>query len=259
VRRIETLAADSTTLQSYLREISKFPRLTIEQERELGRRIQQRADADALGALVESNLRFVASYAQRYRKLGVPVLDLIHEGNLGLLEGAKRFNPERDEPFITHAAWWVRQSMLHLLTGTVGLQALETRLDTAPLRDGSVDVDVPIDLVADQPGDGIADRMDRIQRERQLDLEDVLPDLALHEIQDREMRDALVQQLECALVELDPTERQVLRLRFGLHSDPQTVPQISERLGLTRRRVRAIESRAEQKLRRGKFLRSYLN
>ena len=95
VRRIESLASDSPTLQTYLREIAKFPKLTLDQERELGRRIQQTSDEDALGALVESNLRFVVSYANRYRKLGVPVLDLIHEGNLGLIEAARRFESLR--------------------------------------------------------------------------------------------------------------------------------------------------------------------
>ena len=136
VRRIETLAADSVTLHSYLRQIAKFPRLTSEQERELGRRIQQLADVDALGTLVESNLSFVVSYATRYRKLGVPFLDLIHEGNLGLLEGARRFDPERSETFITHAVWWVRQSIMHLLSDIAGpaVSAGAARARVGPVR-----------------------------------------------------------------------------------------------------------------------------
>ena len=139
MRRIETLAADSATLQTYLREIAKFPKLTQDEERELGRRIQQGADEAALGALVESNLRFVVSYANRYRKLGIPVLDLIHAGNLGLLEGARRFDPDREQPFIVHAAWWVRQSIMHVVSETLGVSALEMQLELAS-ADGAIDV-----------------------------------------------------------------------------------------------------------------------
>lgn len=262
VRRIETLAADSRTLQTYLRAISKFPRLTIEQERELGRRIQQRSDEDALGALVESNLRFVVTYARRYRKLGVPFLDLIHEGNLGLLEGARRFNPDRNEPFIRHAAWWVRQSIMHLLSDTAGLAALQVQLEHAPaIRDGG-----EMDLI-DEDASGArirrvrAERVRRkLHRERPDGLPGALAGLVVREIEDELMRDALVQQLECAMTELDPRERQVMRLRYGLHGGGAlAVHQIAERMGISRGRVRASESSAVEKLRRGKSLRSYLN
>lgn len=260
VRRIETLAAESGTLQTYLREIAKFPRLTIEQERELGRRIQQLSDEDALGTLVESNLRFVVSYARRYRKLGVPFLDLIHEGNLGLLEGARRFDPERNEPFITHAAWWVRQSMLHLLSDTAGLAALEAQLEQAPaIRESSGELEpIDEDVSSSRQRRDTADRGAR-RGHRDHDAEAV-PGFLVREIDDELMRDALVQQLESAMTELDPRERQVMRLRYGLHGgEAMAVRQIAERLGIPRRRVRDSEASAVQKLRRGKSLRSYLN
>jgi RNA polymerase primary sigma factor len=252
VRRIETLAADSTSLKSYLREIAKFPKLTTDEERELGRRIQQRADRDALGALVESNLRFVASYASRYRKLGIPVLDLIHEGNLALVESARRFDPNRTESFIAHAAWWVRQSIMHVLSETIGIAALETELEHAPAigatRDG-------LPRAAD-----VAARVTERRRRKGLALADVLPDLTVLEIEDDVMRGALVQQIECAMVDLTPRERQVMRLRYGLHADEAlSVQQIAGRLRVSRDRVRRIEARAEQRLRRGTSLRSYLN
>jgi RNA polymerase primary sigma factor len=250
-------------VQSYLDEIAKFPKLTIEQERELGRRIQQRSDEDALGALVESNLRFVVSYARRYRKLGVPFLDLIHEGNLGLLEGARRFDPERNEPFIAHAAWWVRQSIMHRLSDTAGLAALQAQLEHAPAIG---EVSGELDWIDDTPhaerlGRAAVDRITRrLRRERGAELADAVPGLVVREIDDEVMRVALVQQLECAMTELDPRERQVMRLRYGLHGgEALAIPQIAERMRTTRGRVRAAESRAVQKLRRGKSLRSYLN
>src|SRR5207249_6146900 len=108
-------ADDAGTLSAYLREIGKLPRVTIEEERELGSRIQRDRDGAAVTRLVEANLRFVVSFAKRYRGLGVSFLDLIHEGNLGLIEAAHRFDPSHNVKFITYAVWWVRESMMHVL------------------------------------------------------------------------------------------------------------------------------------------------
>ncbi len=266
MRRIETLAPEAATVQSYLRAIAKFPRLTVEQERELGRRFQQRSDEEALGALVESNLRFVVSYARRYRKLGVPFLDLIHEGNLGLLEGARHFDPERSESFVSHAAWWVRQSIMHLLSDTAGLAALQAQLEHAPaLADVASDGELVDEEHSHKTRSGgdepLGDRVKgRLRRDDETDLSDALPGLVMQEIEDDLMRDALVQQLESAMGALEPLERQVVRLRYGLHSDEAlSIPLIADRMRLSRRRVRTLEARAIEKLRRGKTLRSYLN
>lgn len=115
VRKFESLASESETLHAYLREISSFPLLTPDDEQQLGRQIQQHGDEDALGRLVQSNLRFVVQYAKRFRRLGVPLLDLIHEGNLGLIEAARRFDPAQAGTFQGSALWWIRQAMMHLL------------------------------------------------------------------------------------------------------------------------------------------------
>src|ERR1700716_1830870 len=108
--------SDASTLAAYLRQIAKVPLLTVDEERSLGRRIQGDRDEAAISKLVESNLRFVVSYARRYRGCGVSILDLIHEGNLGLIEAAKRFDPYRNVKFITYAVWWIRESMMHVLS-----------------------------------------------------------------------------------------------------------------------------------------------
>src|SRR2546430_14561110 len=107
---------DASALAAYLREISKLSRLPADEERALGARIRHDADHAALLRLVESNLRFVVSYAKRYRGLGVSFLDLIHEGNLGLIEAARRFDPARNVKFISYAVWWIRQAMMHALS-----------------------------------------------------------------------------------------------------------------------------------------------
>ena len=134
VRRFESLASESATLHAYLREIATFPSLTADDELELGRQIQDHGDQVALGRLVQANLRMVVGYAKRYRHLGVPLLDLIHEGNLGLIEAARRFDPSRSD-FQTAALWWIRQAMMHLLAesgrtadpSTAGLLAAVTQ------------------------------------------------------------------------------------------------------------------------------------
>ena len=102
-------------LNQYLHEISRIPRLTPERERELGYRVQQN-DRSALEELVKANLRFVVSYAKRYRNAHVLFLDLINEGNIGLIHAAKKFDPDKNVKFITYAVWWIRQSILHALS-----------------------------------------------------------------------------------------------------------------------------------------------
>lgn len=134
VRRFESLASESETLHAYLREIATFPSLTHDDERELGRLIQLHGDQVALGRLVQANLRMVVGYAKRFRRLGVPLLDLIHEGNLGLIEAARRYDPAHAD-FQTAALWWIRQAMMHLLaeagrtadSSTQGLLAAATQ------------------------------------------------------------------------------------------------------------------------------------
>lgn len=130
VRKFESLASESATLHAYLREIATFPSLTKDDEQLLGHQIQSHGDQVAIGRLVQANLRIVVGYAKRFRRLGVPLLDLIHEGNLGLIEAARRFDPAQSD-FQTAAMWWIRQAMMHLLSesgrtvdaGTSGLLA----------------------------------------------------------------------------------------------------------------------------------------
>jgi RNA polymerase primary sigma factor len=267
VRRLESLAAESATLQAYLQEIAKFPRLAIEQERELGRRIQQQQDDDALGALIEGNLRFVVSYAKRYRKLGVPFLELIHEGNLGLIEAARHFDPERASKFIAHGVWWVRQSIMHRLAKaqTLGLRAqIDGPLAAAEIADALEISDEDAQMLMHDPQDDdvltLLLGVSRATGPYEHEFEDALQAQAIREIDDDATREALVGELELALSELDPKQRLVMRLRYGLHdAAPWTLQQISERMRLKGERVRRIELRAVQTLRRLQHLRGCLN
>jgi hypothetical protein len=132
VRKLESLASESPTLHAYLREIAAFPPLTRDDEQQLAIKIEQSGDEEAITALVRANLRFVVSYTRRFKSLGVPLLDLIHEGNLGLIEAARRFVPGVSGVFEAQAQWWVRQAVMHVLselpkhpptTTTAGLMA----------------------------------------------------------------------------------------------------------------------------------------
>jgi RNA polymerase primary sigma factor len=106
---------DSRNIKRYLEEIARFPALTEEEEKALGERIRM-GDLAALQALVQSNLKFVVSYVKKYRGMGLGLLDLIDEGNIGLIEAAKRFDPSRGVRFVSYAVWWIRQAILHALT-----------------------------------------------------------------------------------------------------------------------------------------------
>src|SRR5213078_1482474 len=150
--------SDASTLAAYLREISKLPRLTPEEERELGERIQRDGDEDALAHLVECNLRFVVSYAKRYRGLGLPFLDLIHEGNLGLIEAARRFDPSRNVKFITYAVWWIREALMHMLADQTRAICFPPKLFATLHRNiADVSLNDPVSVRGDRSGGELAD------------------------------------------------------------------------------------------------------
>lgn len=282
VRRLETLAADAETLQAYLRQIAGMPRLTIEEERDLARRVRQHDDEHALSRLVESNLRVVVAYARRYRQLGVPALDLIHEGNLGLIEAARRYEPESGLSFLTHAFWWIRQAMLHLLavsqTGWSsepdaldgpGIMGLHITALQAAIERGPVSADIVNELVADDdegqqttalvPAGGPWSSQ-RVENEEPAAEGGVLVALRPPDAGDQLTRDALAHAFEAQLADVDPRARQILRLRCGLHgADSWTVEQVAVKLGMSVARVADVEADARHALSRHRSLASHLN
>jgi RNA polymerase primary sigma factor len=228
---------DASALGAYLREIAKLPRLTPDEERALGARIQDDRDEAAMAQLVEANLRFVVSYAKRYRGHGVSFLDLIHEGNLGLIEAARRFDPAHNVKFITYAVWWVRQSMMHLLADLTRAFSFPPKLFGALHAGGPGGEDVSL---SETLGDRLP--LDQAPVEEEL----------IHQ--------ADLDELAAALRDLEGKEQEVVRLRYGLgDGEPQTLQEIGDRLHLSRERVRQIETRAKEKLRRSAKLRSHLN
>jgi RNA polymerase primary sigma factor len=289
VARTLDTGSESDALQAYLRAISKIPRLTPEEERELGARIKRGGDQDALRRLVEGNLRFVVSYAKRYRGLGVPFLDLIHEGNLGLMEAARRFDPDRNVKFITYAVWWIRQAITHALSlqtrafslpqklsGTAArfgreVAELTEQLERVPTsREIAHDLDISeadVDALI-RIGTGDLSLNDRVAGHRGEDdgveLGDLLQQASVPPVEEEMLQRSMADRVRSALDELDAKEREVMELRFGLDRDGEmrTLQEIGDTLHLSRERIRQIEARAKEKLRRSKRaneLRSYLN
>jgi RNA polymerase primary sigma factor len=278
-------APEAETLRAYLQEIARLPRLTHDEERALATRIQQGHDDDALKRLVEANLRFVVSYVKRYRGLGIGFLDLIHEGNLGLLEAARRFDPERNVKFITYAVWWVRQAIMHALSDQRRAFALPAKLSAVASRFGQEVSDLATRLDHPPSADEIAADLDISRAEAEAlqfvagedvslsdpvgpdddsrELGETLPQHMVPPVEDALLREALLSQLDAALADLEPKEREVMALRFGLRGEePKTLQEIGERLGISRERVRQLEARAKEKLRLGTKageLRSHLN
>ena len=276
-------AASSETLKKYLQEISKLPRITPDEEKVLGDRIQK-GDKEALRKLVEANLRFVVSFAKKYRNCGLSFLDLINEGNIGLIEAAKRFNPKKNVKFITYAVWWVRQAIIHALSDQSGAFRLPQKQANLLYRIGKTISQLTLDLERNPTPDEIAAKLEIpveevtsllqvadenvslstvIDEEHEFHLsdkleQDVIPpaDMAL-------LRSSLKDHLYACLGELDPKEQKVLRLRFGLEEgEPKTLKEIGEMMGLSRERIRQIEAQALEKLNRSQKcqqLQGYLN
>jgi len=273
----------SESLKKYLKEISRLPRITPQDEKDLGHRIQK-GDEPALRKLVEANLRFVVSYAKRYRGCGLSFLDLINEGNIGLIEAAKRFDPAKKVKFITYAVWWVRQAIIHALSDQSGAFRLpqkqanllyrigkaQSRLRTELKRTPSTEeiarkVDVPVKEVTNllQVSDDNISLSAVIDEDHDFHLSDKLEQDIIASADLVLLKNSLRGLLRNALTELDLKEEKVIRLRFGLDgADPKTLKEIGEMMSLSRERIRQIEAQALEKLNRSQKcqqLRGYLN
>ena len=281
-KQTDSRAAEADTLHVYLREIGRLPRMTVDEERAVGARIQQ-GDEQALNRLVEANLRFVVSYAKRYRGLGVAFLDLIHEGNLGLIEAARRFDPSHKVKFITYAVWWIRQRVVHALSDQSRIVSLPERLSGPAARLArhlsalSTELDRPPTMVelADDldisesdagalvhiSGDEVSlnDRTGRTDEGGGRQIGDLLTQKTEPPVEEALVHEAVIEQLKLAIrKELNENERKVMLMRFGLDDgEAKTLQDIGDRLvpPVSRERVRQIEARAKEKLRRSTRLR----
>ncbi|MBW7851494.1 MAG: RNA polymerase sigma factor RpoH [Rhodospirillales bacterium] len=263
-------------LERYLREIRGFPMLSAENEQELARRWRDRQDPEALRQLVGSHLRLAFKIARGYRGYGLPLGDLIAEGNLGLMQAATRFDPDRGFRFATYAVWWVRATIqeyiLHnwslVKIGTTAaqkklffnLRALKGRLEEleegdlspATVRGIATELEVPeaevVEMNRRLGGDRSLNAM--LAGESDTEWQDLLAD-------DRPQQDEVLVRadelawrrglLEQGLAKLNPRERHILSER-QLSENPRTLDDLSREYAISRERVRQIEARALEKL-----------
>ena len=273
---------ENKSLDKYLNEISKVSMIDAQEEVELARRIRE-GDQAALEKLVNANLRFVVSVSKQYQNQGLTLGDLINEGNMGLIKAAKRFDETRGFKFISYAVWWIRQSILQALAdqsrivrlplnkvGSLGriTQAsarLEQELEREPtpqeiaesleislsevenaLRSSGrhLSIDAPLAEGEDNTLLGVLDQNDEPN-----------PDMLL-------LNESLQNEINRVISTLSDKERDVLKYYLGLDGNAaHTLEDISEKVGLTRERVRQIKEKALRRLRKSsksKILKTYL-
>jgi len=260
---------DYDLLNQYLQEIARIPRLTPEREKELGRRVQQN-DKGALEELVKANLRFVVSYAKRYRNAHVLFLDLINEGNIGLIHAAKKYDPEKNVKFITYAVWWIRQSILHALSEQGGAFRLPPkranlmyRLEKAiahAITEGNA-IPTAEELAAElgvtvkeiqtlmQANSDNFSLNAELDDESHTELADVIEQTSIPSAEDEMQEQSRREELLLHIAELSPKERLVLTLRHGITDNiPKRVQDVADFLTRDKESVAAILERAKQKL-----------
>jgi len=276
---------DSGLLRRYLEEISKYQPVPAEREKELARVIQDRFASEdkrkeALDELVRANLRFVVYHAKGFHSPDVPFIDLINEGNIGLIQAARRFDADRGVKFITYAVWWVRQAISHALAEQAGTIRIPHKQAAHQLKAVRARTELQRELGRDPTHEEIAERTGlepaavetllAVSRtaeslsqgvgsdEQERTLEDVLEQTMVAAADDDMLRRATVDQAREILGDLKPKERAVLCRRFGIPEDgsdgerePMTLQEIGAELSLSRERVRQIEAQALQRLRRG--------
>ena len=279
-RKVAKVTSDS--LATYLSEIRRRPVPTTTEEIDLGRRIRQ-GDAQAVQELVERNLRFVVQVAGKYKGSGIPVTDLINEGNLGLIQAARKFDPDRGARFITYAIWWIRQAIMHALAEGQGAVRLPIKQAEALSR-----LRQKIEEFRQQTGvEPAVEELAAALHMKPEDIDDLLrvyrPQLSLdapikegtgttqldfigaNQLPSSEevyLHASLINEVHALLDQLEHRESMILRARFGFDDQPKSLAAIGRELGLSRERVRQIETRARSKLRamvKDRTLRNFFN
>lgn len=264
-------AEASEPLKIYLREIGEIPVPSEEEERELGKR-SALGDESATRQLAEGNLKLVVSIAKHYTGRGVPLLDLIQEGNIGLMHAAEKYDYTKENRFSTYAAWWIKEAMqraidqqsreirvpVHVAENMKRVQKAAAELQQTLGREAAPEEIA--EKLGDKSAEDVKNILSYLQNPVSLETpvgengEDSLGDLVEDKTQDtpEEAMEQLVRKEEVSelLDTLSDRERQVIRMRYGLDGGKiVTLEEIGEQLGVTRERVRQIEARAMEKLR----------
>lgn len=254
----------------YLQQINQIPLLSPEKERELGQLAFQ-GDHNAQNKLVEHNLRLVISIAKRYCGCGLSFLDLIQEGNLGLIEAAKRFDVSKGFKFSTYATWWVRQSISKALTNqsrSIRIPAhindliakikkishiLSQKLKRTPTREEialALNVDIEKINIALDMSQSLSSLDTPLEEDGDTTMADCIPDKHLEDPLANLITEQDAEVIETIFKSLGTKEAKVLKMRFGIgYDEPMTLEEVGEHYNLTKERIRQIELKALRKLR----------
>lgn len=258
------------SVDQYLDEISKIPLLTKEEEIELAKRIQK-GDKEAIKKLVKHNLRFVVSVAQRYKNFGVPLSDLINEGNIGLIKAASKFDPDKNIKFISYAVWWIKQAILKTLSEQISPIKIPIKarvksnklnyIKEAYFREFGETMDNEEaskvsgfsekeinDIEAGRLKFNSLDKA--IGEDSDNSLLDVLEDENVS-VEDKYIYESSVNTLKKLLKQLPQRQQDIIKMRFGLDLDRRyTLDEIGEKYHISKERVRQIEKEALNKLKK---------
>lgn len=260
---------DSMSLDLYLSEISKIPVLTAEQEVEISGRIVK-GDTHAFTQLVNANLRFVVSVAKQYQNMGITLIDLINEGNLGLIKAAQRFDKTRGFKFISYAVWWIRQSIMqaiaensrivrlpgHKIQLKNKINKVSNQLSHEFFRDptieelsGIMEMKPVIIEVAMNSLFYSFTSMDAPLGEGNESRSDLMMDEESHSPESELVKSSLQTDIERLLNTLNPRDANILRYYYGLNGYlPKPIEEIGDVFGLTYERVRQIKKKSLAKL-----------
>ncbi len=274
--QFELESASQDTVRSYLNEIGRILLLTAKEEVDLAQRIE-RSDESAREHLITANLRLVVSVAKKYTGHGIPLLDLIQEGNAGLMRAAEKFDWRRGYKFSTYATWWIRQAVTRAIAEQSRTIRLPVHVHEKLTKSYRVQRDLQLRLGREPTDDEIAGEMEMseeqigelkqaarlpisletpIGEDGDTEIGHLIPDEDAVEPMEAATRQLLTEQLDNVMEMLDPREQKILRLRYGLDDDtPRTLDQVGQEFGLTRERIRQIESQALRKLRHPRLAR----